>query len=292
MGLFSKLGGAGSTIAGLSTFGLVGNVPDPIQRALGFKAPTAPRSPAQAEAEQILLRAAKGKREGPSVAELQLQKAQRDAQRKLMGALSAQRTRNVGLARREAVQAGGRILEDVGSQAAILRAQEEAADERRRLQAAQAIIGGGTEQQKLALQAQQIQTENIGRVLGGAGQVGAAAAGAALSDESCKTDKKKGKDRIQKFLDSLEGMSYNYKEDTGENPKDENIGVMAQDLEKTPEGKAMVVEDAEGNKQINFGKGFNALLASMTQINDRMKKIEDGKELEKIVKKIMKKKGK
>ncbi len=74
------------------------------------------------------------------------------------------------------------------------------------------------------------------------------------------------------FLDSLTGYKYNYKkpEKYGEG---RHAGIMAQDLEKTEEGRAMV-DDVDGKKSVNFGKGFGTILASVAEMNERLKRLE------------------
>ncbi len=48
---------------------------------------------------------------------------------------------------------------------------------------------------------------------------------------------------------------------------------MAQDLEKTPEGKALV-ENTDQGKIVDYGKGLGTMLAAMADIHKRLKKIE------------------
>ena len=45
---------------------------------------------------------------------------------------------------------------------------------------------------------------------------------------------------------------------------------MAQDLEKTPEGRAMVEETPSGEKVVNYGKGFGTLLAAVAELHKEM----------------------
>jgi len=227
--------------------------------------------------EQMLMQRAQGK--GTSVAELQLKQAQADAQKKLMGAIASQRARNVGLARREALQAGAEQMADIGNQGAILRGQEQQ-------NAQNQLLGMYTGQQQMNQQTQIAQSQQKQQGFSNLVNAGATVGMLALSDKNAKTNLKKDDKSIQKFLDSLKGMSYNYKEGIGENPNKKNIGVVAQNLEKTKEGDAMVEETPSGYKQIDFGKGFNAMLASMSHINEKQK------DMEKFVKTLMDKKKK
>jgi len=110
---------------------------------------------------------------------------------------------------------------------------------------------------------------------------------ATLSDKRAKKDIKASKDKAsreldkmagsgsdqRKFLDALQSYEYKYKhEGKGATPQ---MGIMAQDLEKTRLGKQMVVQDAvSGLKSVDFGRGFGALLASQAELNKRIKKLE------------------
>lgn len=80
----------------------------------------------------------------------------------------------------------------------------------------------------------------------------------------------------KEFLDKLQAYEYRYKT---EGPEDSTTyGIMAQDLEKSRLGKQMVVEDKlTGLKQVDFGRGFSALLASQAELNKRIKQLEAAK---------------
>jgi hypothetical protein len=101
-----------------------------------------------------------------------------------------------------------------------------------------------------------------------------------MSDENKKTDvKADSKDFNPKsFLDKLQAYSYEYKEGAKSNPKageGRHLSVMAQDLEKAgPVGKSMVEQDQQGNKVVDYAKGFGAILASQAQLNERLSSIE------------------
>jgi hypothetical protein len=105
-----------------------------------------------------------------------------------------------------------------------------------------------------------------------------------ISDENQKEDIKSEKAaqsnafNPKSFLDKLEANSYEYKksakglEGAGEGRQ---LSVMAQDLEKAgPVGKNMVEEDEQGNKIVDYGKGFGAILASQAHLNERLSQIE------------------
>ena len=79
----------------------------------------------------------------------------------------------------------------------------------------------------------------------------------------------------RKFLDALQAYEYKYKHE-GPNATPQ-LGIMAQDLEKTRLGKQMVVENELGQKHVDFGRGFGALLASQAELNKRIAKLEAAK---------------
>ena len=113
---------------------------------------------------------------------------------------------------------------------------------------------------------------------------------ATLSDKRAKKDIKASKNKAsreldkmagsgadqRKFLDALQSYEYKYKHE-GKDATPQ-MGIMAQDLEKTRLGKQMVVQDAvSGLKSVDFGRGFGALLASQAELNKRIKKLEGTK---------------
>ena len=92
----------------------------------------------------------------------------------------------------------------------------------------------------------------------------------AISDRTAKKDIKEGGGRS--FLDALTSYSYKYNDKGGELADGkENVGIMAQDLEKV---RPELVKEVGGVKQIDYGRGFNSLLASMVEINDSVKQLE------------------
>lgn len=78
---------------------------------------------------------------------------------------------------------------------------------------------------------------------------------------------------LKNLLDKLESYQYNYKD---EDKSEKNIGVMAQDLEKSPLGKKFVKE-VDGVKMVDYGKMAGTQLAAIANINKRLSKIEDKK---------------
>lgn len=123
----------------------------------------------------------------------------------------------------------------------------------------------------------------VGAQLGGAaGLYGANQLLTQTSDENQKEKVKGGEKSAdfnpKSFLDKLEAVSWEYKDSAKGLPGVESgrkLGVMAQDLEKAgPVGESMVNEDAEGNKVVDYGAGFSAILASQAQLNKRLSQIE------------------
>lgn len=107
-----------------------------------------------------------------------------------------------------------------------------------------------------------------GSLLGGGGLFGDIFK---FSDKNLKKDIKPGKDEIQDFLDNLEAYKYSYK--NPEHGEGEQLGVMAQDLEKSDLGKESVKEVSEG-KIVNYSSLLPTITAAMAQMNERLKKIE------------------
>ena len=73
------------------------------------------------------------------------------------------------------------------------------------------------------------------------------------------------------FLDSLTAKKYKYKDQmNGAGPQ---AGVIAQDLEKTPEGSSAVVNTSKG-KMVDAGKASNLALAGLADLHKRMRSLE------------------
>ena len=86
------------------------------------------------------------------------------------------------------------------------------------------------------------------------------------SDERCKEDKRAlGDNAITDMLRATPPYQFRYKDPArdGAGPR---VGVMAQDLERTPAGRTMVYEDPTGKKVIDPKASLSALLASAAQM--------------------------
>lgn len=102
-----------------------------------------------------------------------------------------------------------------------------------------------------------------GMAAGAGGQLGGAF-GRAISDKDMKSNVRDGNADAKAMLDALSAKKY---DKFGE----EEVGIMAQDLEKSKAGDKMV-EEVEGVKTIP--KGFGEVLAAMANLNDRLSKLE------------------
>lgn len=117
--------------------------------------------------------------------------------------------------------------------------------------------------------------KNLGPTLAGGGIF-------QYSDENVKTNTKPAENSMnpKDFLDKLTAYSYEYKNSVKNNSKagsGKHLSVMAQDLEKAgPVGQQMVKENSQGIKEVDYAKGFAAMLASQVALNERLKKIEGG----------------
>jgi hypothetical protein len=224
----------------------------------------------------------------PSVTEMQFQKAIQDlSKQQLAAAASSRGMSNVGLAQREAMQAGKEAGIDLGAQSAIAKEQEirAASEQLMRQAAAQRGVALDAAQSNLqaGLEGSKIRSEFIGSLAGSAASAssgGGGGGGGANSDVSLKENmnqtEKSGSEMVGEFLDALKSYTYNYKdkENNGQkNPEGKVTSVMAQDLEKSKLGKQMVVDGPEG-KMVDYGQGMAPLFAAIAELNQRTKKLE------------------
>ena len=105
------------------------------------------------------------------------------------------------------------------------------------------------------------------------------------SDERGKTGKKAlldhyddggggGKDEVADLLDKIHPVKFKYKDPGADGAaKGERFGIIAQDLEKSPMGASLVIDDG-GVKKIDTGQAVGALLAAMARMNTRVKRVE------------------
>lgn len=103
--------------------------------------------------------------------------------------------------------------------------------------------------------------------------------GIKISDEDLKTDVDYGPEDIQRFMDRIKPAAYNYKEEVKDSPlasKNRELGVMAQDLEKSKLGKE-AVKDTEIGKVVDYDNLEPKMLASIAALNKRLKELENKK---------------
>jgi len=94
------------------------------------------------------------------------------------------------------------------------------------------------------------------------------------SDERAKRDISSGDDPIEQLLDELSPKEYRYIEGVDDGGAQKHVGVMAQDVERTPSGAGMVQEDAQGMKSLDVGDIAQASLAASANIHKRLKALE------------------
>lgn len=102
------------------------------------------------------------------------------------------------------------------------------------------------------------------------GAASAASAGAKSDKNSKENISKPNSNSIQTFLDKLNPYKYNYKDDSSKSPQ---MGVMAQDLEKSDLGKEFV-EEVDGDKYVDYGKMASTQMAAISDLHQRLKKLE------------------
>lgn len=221
----------------------------------------------------------------PSVSEMQFQKAIQDLSKQQLGAAaSARGMSNVGLAQREAMQAGKEAGIELGAQSAIAKEQEmrAASEQLMRQAAAQRGVALGAAQANLeaGLKGSEIRSGLIGSLAGSAAKVVTGGGQSPNSDVSLKENmnqtEKSGSEMVEEFLDALKSYTYNYKdkENNGQkNPDGKVTSVMAQDLEKSKLGKQMIIDGPEG-KMVDYGQGMAPLFAAIAELNQRTKKLE------------------
>jgi len=109
--------------------------------------------------------------------------------------------------------------------------------------------------------------KTIGGILGGGAEAGAALI--KKSDQNSKENIGDGNPVINDFLDAISAKQYDYKDGSGDNL----VGVMAQDLEKSPVTEQMVMDSPDG-KMVDYGQGFAAMMAALANLNQRLNKME------------------
>jgi hypothetical protein len=104
-----------------------------------------------------------------------------------------------------------------------------------------------------------------------------AAVGSFFSDMTVKHDiASVTDDEIEEFLNSMKPATYEYDESVKEKgaPAGRQMGVMAQDVEKSKMGSKIVKKTQDDIKVVDVPKSVSALLASAANLNDRVNKLE------------------
>ena len=217
--------------------------------------------------------------QAPSLSGEQLrQNLQRNLSSQRAAAASA-RPGNQAMAARNAAQQMGRLQAGLAGQQAMAGIAER--------QAAQAALQNLLERQRQQdLAAAQFgyggiesaRTQRFGSLTGtptrGEGQLGllgGIVGAAAKSDKRAKTNIRDGGRAADEFLRQLKAHTYDYKD-----PKDgpgTQLGIMAQDLEKSKLGKAAVIDTPQG-KMVHGARLATQLAAALARVNDRVKELE------------------
>lgn len=214
------------------------------------------------QAELIKMLQARASGQSPSLAENQVHQTMQQNAQDTNALLQSQHGLNPALKARM----GAAASSDAAQKAAIMGTQANLAEQ----QQSQALLGQqiGMANQ-MAYNKMNDQMNRRTQLIAGLGQAGGAMA--MMSDERSKENVEDSKGQARELLDHLKGKLYEYKDSS--NGEGVHVGIMAQDLEKSPLGKSMVINDG-GMKKVDFAKGFGAVLAAMTEINDKLKEIE------------------
>jgi hypothetical protein len=103
----------------------------------------------------------------------------------------------------------------------------------------------------------------------------AMAGGLALmaSDERVKENVEPGEGKLKELLEAAGTHAYTYK-DSEKHGEGVRVSPMAQELEKSELGRALVHEDASGTKLVNYPAALGAMLASEAMHEKRIAKLE------------------
>lgn len=139
-------------------------------------------------------------------------------------------------------------------------------------------VGADTSRYGIDKGVQQQNQQSGFNFLGGLLSGGAALLG--LSDETAKEDIKDGYGILERVTKTVGPKTFKYKAGVGEDPTKERVGVMAQDLEKTP--LASVVQTGEdGLKRVDTGQlslGNTAMISELSKKVDMLAKFLKGAE--------------
>lgn len=120
---------------------------------------------------------------------------------------------------------------------------------------------------------------NVSKSVGSAIKKVTGGKGIKISDEDLKEDIDYDPVDLQKFMDRIKPAAYNYKKEVQDSPlasKNRELGVMAQDLEKSKLGKE-AVHDTEIGKVVDYDNLEPKMLASIAALNKRLNELEKKK---------------
>jgi hypothetical protein len=143
-------------------------------------------------------------------------------------------------------------------------------------------LAGAQAQQQGGMGYEQSRTQRavgaISQPTQGEGILGAAMGGLglALSDERKKQSVKAGEQAATSFLSAIQPKTYEYSPagmQSGMAAPGTHLGVMAQDLERTPVGRA-AVQNTPAGKVVDYGQLGGTMLAGLAALNSRLNKVE------------------
>jgi hypothetical protein len=111
-------------------------------------------------------------------------------------------------------------------------------------------------------------TTNFMNLLG----TGLSAGALLFSDKNSKTDIKDGYGILEQVMKSVSPKMFKYKDGFGEDSSKPRVGVMAQDLEKTPLSST-VVTGPDGYKRVDTGQLTLGNTAMITELSDKLDKV-------------------
>jgi hypothetical protein len=133
------------------------------------------------------------------------------------------------------------------------------------------LFGWDTAQLQAALAREANSSSMAGNLLQAGGALGAAAI---MSDRRLKKRIRDASRDVDEMLDALKPQSYEYRDE--KHGKGERAGIMAQDMERSRMGRAVVTEQPYG-KALDVGKAISAGLAAVARLNERLKAVEGKK---------------
>lgn len=201
-------------------------------------------------------------------------------------AAASARPANAAMAARTAAMTGGRMSAGLSGQQALAGIQERQAAQQA---LGQAILGARQQDMGVAQGSRGQALQGYGMLESARGQRYAADMGvqpfgqtllatggellgaAAASDRRLKTGIKDGDADADEFLKGLKAYKFSYKD--AKHGKGEQLGIMAQDLERSGLGRQAVI-DTPGGKMVHGAKLATALAAATSTLDRRLSKLE------------------